>query len=84
MRPKIKLRPITTDNVTIKEVIDAAKTAQQRAQVVALLQRHGVKRVSDLFPYQVTPFVRELKLVLNHKTPDPHDSVLDPSMMEIR
>lgn len=84
MKPKIKLRPLVTDNVAIKEVIDTAVTVKQREQVMALLQRYGAKRVSDLFPNQVKPFTTELKAVLSGKAPNPNDSVLDPSMMEIR
>ncbi len=84
MRPKIKLRPLTTDNVLLQEILAVVKTAKQQTLVVSLLQRYGAKRVSDLFPHQVKPFLTELKLVLCGKAPDPSDSVLDPSMMEIK
>ncbi len=84
MRPKIRIRPLATDNVQLNEVLTLVKTAKQQALVVSLLQRYGAKRVSDLFPPQVKPFAEELKRVLRGEAPDPRDSVLDSTMMEIR
>lgn len=84
MKPRIKLRSLATDNVLLQEILAVVKTAKQRALVVSLLQRYGAKRVSDLFPHQVKPFAEELKLVLYGKAPDPSNSVLDPTMMEIK
>ena len=85
MIPKIKLRTLTTtDNVLLQAALTGAKTARQMEMVVALLQRYGASKLPDLFPRQVLPFTTELKAVLSGRAPDPHDSILDPTMMEIR
>lgn len=84
MKPKIKLRPIITDNVMLQSALAGVKTSDQMELVVALLHRYGAKKVSDLFPRQVPQFANELKLVLSQQAPDPNDSVLNPTMMEIK
>lgn len=59
-------------------------TSDQRAIVVALLSRYGVKRIKDLLPEHQERFSVELGQVFAGKAQDPRDSYLDPSMCEIR
>lgn len=85
MRPRIKLRSnIIIAAVTLQMVLGTVKTGAQANLVITLLHRYGVSRPTDLLPEQVTPFTTELKAVLAGKAPDPNDSILDPSMMEMR
>lgn len=85
MRPRIKLRTNTIqDNVLLQSALTDVKTGAQANLVIALLHRYGVSRPADLLPEQVAPFTTELKAVLSGQAPDQHDSILDPTMMEIR
>ena len=79
MRPRIR-KP----GANIRDVLRLATTPEQREMVVALLQRYGAKNVVQLHPEQVVLFLEELIAVLNGEAPHPADSVLDPTMMEIR
>ena len=89
MRPKIKLRTLTTtDNALLNALLQSTlaeiKTAKQMGLVITLLHRYGVSKPDDLLPKQVSPFTTELKAVLAGQAPDPSDSILDPTTMEIR
>lgn len=83
MRPRIR-QPVAGVTPDLRAVLNTARTAGQQEIVRMLLQRYGVTRPADLPPNQVTPFATELRAVLAGTAPHPADSVLDPTMVEVR